>query len=55
MWAIGSIDVALLQRTVLEWNATQYAQWLSDTLVDQLLKPASSPRRRDRHGAGNPG
>ena len=37
MWAIGSIDVSLLQRTVLDWDATQYAQWLSDTLVDQLV------------------
>ena len=27
MWAIGSIDVFLLQRTALEWDATQYAQW----------------------------
>lgn len=41
MWAIGSIDVALLQRTVLGWDAPQYAQWLSDTLVDQLVTPPS--------------
>lgn len=39
MWAIGSIDVFLLQRTMLDWEATQYAQWLRDTLVDQLLTP----------------
>ena len=39
LWAIGSIDVSLLVRTVLEWDATQYAQWLSDTLVDLLLRP----------------
>jgi AcrR family transcriptional regulator len=39
MWAIGSIDVFLLLRTVLEWDATQYAEWLSDTLVDQLVTP----------------
>jgi AcrR family transcriptional regulator len=37
MWSIGSIDVYLLQRTALEWDATQHAQWLSDTLVNQLL------------------
>jgi hypothetical protein len=39
-WATGSIDVALLLRTVLEWDSAQYAQWLSDTLVDQLLRPS---------------
>ncbi len=39
MWAIGSIDVSLLERTVLGWDATKYAQWLSDTLVDQLVRP----------------
>jgi len=38
-WAIGSIDVFLLQRTVLDWDTTQYAQWLSDTLADQLITP----------------
>ena len=37
MWAIGSIDVFLLQRTALQWDATQYAQWLRETLVDQLV------------------
>jgi hypothetical protein len=41
MWAIGSIDVFLLQHSVLAWDATQYAQWLSDTLVDQLVRPPS--------------
>jgi AcrR family transcriptional regulator len=41
MWSIGSIDVSLLQRTVLEWDYAQYAQWLSDTLVDQLVRPTS--------------
>jgi AcrR family transcriptional regulator len=41
MWAVGSIDVFLLLRTVLEWDAAQYAEWLSDTLVDQLVAPAS--------------
>ena len=39
MWAIGSIDVALLQRTVLDWDQTRYADWLSDTLVAQLIRP----------------
>ena len=39
MWAIGSIDVFLLLRTVLEWDATRYADWLSDTLIDQLVVP----------------
>ncbi len=38
MWAIGSIDVFLLLRTVLEWDAPEYADWLRRTLVDQLVK-----------------
>lgn len=38
-WAIGSIDVFLLLRTVLEWDATHYAEWLRDTLIDQLVAP----------------
>ena len=38
-WAVGSIDVFLLLRTVLEWDATHYAEWLSDTLIDQLVAP----------------
>jgi len=42
MWAIGSIDVSLLVRTVLGWDATHYAQWLSDTLVDLLLRPTGA-------------
>jgi len=37
MWSIGSIDVYLLQRAALEWDATEHAHWLSDTLVNQLL------------------
>jgi AcrR family transcriptional regulator len=41
MWAIGSIDVLLLMRTVLERDAAQYAEWLSATLVDQLVAPAN--------------
>ncbi|HTK16365.1 MAG TPA: helix-turn-helix domain-containing protein [Acidimicrobiia bacterium] len=40
-WAIGSIDIVLLQRAVLDWDGTRHAQWLRDTLVDQLLRPTS--------------
>jgi AcrR family transcriptional regulator len=36
-WAIGSIDVFLLLRSIQDWDAEQYAEWLSRTLVDQLL------------------
>jgi AcrR family transcriptional regulator len=39
-WAIGSIDVFLLLRSLREWDAGRYADWLSRTLVDQLLIPA---------------
>jgi AcrR family transcriptional regulator len=38
-WAIGSIDVFLLLRSVLEWHPAQYSEWLSRTLVDQLVTP----------------
>ena len=38
-WAVGSIDVFLLLRTVLEWGPAQYAEWLRDTLIDQLVAP----------------
>lgn len=38
-WAVGSIDVFLLLRTVLEWDADRYALWLRDTLIDQLVAP----------------
>jgi hypothetical protein len=37
--AVGSIDVFLLLRTVLEWDPAQYAEWLRDTLLDQLVAP----------------
>jgi AcrR family transcriptional regulator len=37
MWAMGSIDVFLLYRTILDWDASRYAEWLNDTLVDQLV------------------
>jgi AcrR family transcriptional regulator len=40
-WAIGSIDVFLLLRSVQGWDSAHYAEWLSRTLVDQLLAPAS--------------
>ena len=36
-WAIGSIDVFLLLRSIRGWDAPHYPQWLSRTLVDQLL------------------
>ena len=38
-WAIGSIDVFLLLRSIQGWDAAHYAQWLGRTLVDQLLVP----------------
>jgi AcrR family transcriptional regulator len=38
-WAIGSIDVFLLLRSIQGWDARQYADWLSQTLTDQLLLP----------------
>lgn len=40
-WAIGSIDVFLLLRSIQGWDAPQYAEWLRRTLVDQLLTPHS--------------
>ena len=38
-WAIGSIDVFLLLRSVRGWDAAQYSEWLSRTLVELLLAP----------------
>ena len=38
-WGIGSIDVFLLLRSIREWDAAQYAEWLARTLVDALLAP----------------
>jgi AcrR family transcriptional regulator len=35
-WAIGSIDVFLLLRSI-SWNAAQFTEWLGQTLVQQLL------------------
>jgi AcrR family transcriptional regulator len=40
-WAIGSIDVFLLLRSIQGWDASQYAKWLSQTLVVQLLVPSN--------------
>jgi AcrR family transcriptional regulator len=39
-WAIASIDVFLLLRSIQGWDAQQYATWLSQTLIDLLLVPA---------------
>jgi AcrR family transcriptional regulator len=39
-WAIGSIDVYLLLRSVRGWEHEQYVRWLTRTLVDQLVEPA---------------
>jgi AcrR family transcriptional regulator len=38
-WAIGSIDVFLLLRSIHGWDAPRYAEWLSQTLVHQILVP----------------
>lgn len=38
-WAVGSIDVFLLLRTILDWDSTRYAEWLRDMLIDQLVAP----------------
>jgi AcrR family transcriptional regulator len=37
LWAIGSIDTFLLLRSIRNWDARKYAEWLSRVLVDQLL------------------
>jgi AcrR family transcriptional regulator len=39
-WAVGSIDVYLLLRSIRGWDHERYAAWLSRTLVDQLIRPA---------------
>ncbi len=39
LWAIGSIDVFLLLSSIRGWDPVQYSEWLSRTLVDQLLVP----------------
>jgi AcrR family transcriptional regulator len=38
-WAIGSIDVFLLLRSIEGWDAARYVTWLGETLVAQLLVP----------------
>ena len=38
-WAIGSVDVYLLLQSIRSWNDARYSEWLSRTLVDQLLIP----------------
>lgn len=40
-WAIASIDVFLLLRSIRGWDQAQYSTWLRRTLVDQLLVPDS--------------
>lgn len=41
-WAIGSIDVFLLLRSIQGWDASRYAEWIRQTLIDQLLVPEDS-------------
>ena len=43
-WALGSYELFLLLRTRRGWDADHYRQWLSRTLVEQLLLPDSRPR-----------
>ena len=40
-WAIGSTEVYQLLRVRRGWDADQYREWLSRTLVEQLLSPSS--------------
>ena len=39
-WAIGSIDVYLLLRSIRGWDHERYSRWLTRTLVDELVEPA---------------
>jgi AcrR family transcriptional regulator len=39
-WAVGSTEVFMLLRRIRGWDAKRYADWLSRTLIDQLLLPA---------------
>jgi AcrR family transcriptional regulator len=39
-WAIGSIDVYLLLRSIRGWDHEQYVGWLSRTLVELLVRPS---------------
>jgi AcrR family transcriptional regulator len=46
-WAIGSIDVYLLLRSMRGWSHAQYTEWLTDTLTALLLVPdQNGPTRR---------
>jgi hypothetical protein len=38
-WAIGSSEVYLLLRIRRGWDQDHYEEWLSQTLVEQLLIP----------------
>jgi AcrR family transcriptional regulator len=40
-WAIGSSEVYQLLRIRRGWDADHYQEWLSRTLVDQLLAPST--------------
>jgi AcrR family transcriptional regulator len=42
-WAIASIDVFLLLRSIRNWDASHYADCLSQTLVNQLLVSSTDP------------
>jgi len=46
-WALGSYELFLLLRTRRGWDADHYRQWLSRTLVEQLLRPDSRQRPLD--------
>ncbi len=46
-WALGSYELFLLLRTRRGWDSDHYRQWLSRTLVEQLLLPDSRPRLLD--------
>jgi AcrR family transcriptional regulator len=37
-WAVGSIDVYLLLRTIRGWSHERYAAWLTRTLVELLVE-----------------
>lgn len=42
-WAIGSSEVYQLLRIRRGWDADRYREWLSRTLVEQLLSPSHDP------------
>ncbi|HEX5088632.1 MAG TPA: helix-turn-helix domain-containing protein [Nocardioides sp.] len=39
-WAVGSIEVYLLLRSIRGWDHEQYADWLRRTLVNELVRRA---------------